>query len=131
VAGFPLARVGVDVVYVDVERDSLVARPRCHGLGRNPRLLVQLPKSRPCQRLVLGLGVSAGSEDFAARQVQHVQDAAERIDDDRAAGDVSGEGGAAGDIGGTVEGAQEAAELRAFVRVASEVGLDGGADVVG
>jgi hypothetical protein len=35
--------------------------------------------------------------------VQHVQDTAERVDDDRAAGDVSGEGGAAGDVGGTVE----------------------------
>ncbi|KFG72488.1 hypothetical protein FM21_16380 [Streptomyces mutabilis] len=73
--------------------------------------------------------MSAGSETLPARQVQHVQDTAERVDDDRGAGDVSGEGGAAGDVGGTVEGGQESAELRALVRMASE-GLDGGAEVI-
>ncbi|WP_256095613.1 hypothetical protein [Streptomyces sp. EN23] len=59
-----------------------------------------------------------------------MQNVAERIDDDRAAGDVPGEGGAAGDVGGTFEGVQEGAELLTLVGVAREVGLDGGADVI-
>lgn len=130
VAGFALARMGVDVVDVDVERHGLVAGPRCQSLSRDPGLLVQLPQRRPGQGLVCGPGVSARGEDLPVRQMQHVQDAAERVDDDRAAGDMSGEGGAAGDVGGTSEGVQEGAELLALVRVASEVGLDGGADVV-
>lgn len=109
VAGFAVAWVGVDVVDVDVERHGLVAGPRCHGLGWDPGLLVQLPQGRLCQGLVVGFGVSAWSEYLPARQVQHVQDAAEGVDDDGAAGDVSGEGGAAGDVGGPVEGFQEAA----------------------
>jgi len=74
--------------------------------------------------------MSARSEDLPACQVQHVQDASDVVDDDRAASDVSGEGGAAGDVGGPVEGGKESAELLALVRVASEVGGDGGPDVV-
>ena len=54
--------------------------------------------------------MSAGGENLPTCQVEHVQDAAERVEDDRAAGDMSGEGGAAGDVGGAFEGIQEGAE---------------------
>jgi len=91
-------------------RHRLVAGPRRDRLGRDPGLLVQLPQRRPGQGLIRGLGVSAGGENLPTCQVEHVQDAAERVEDDRAAGDMSGEGGAAGDVGGAFEGIQEGAE---------------------
>jgi hypothetical protein len=67
VAGFALARVGVDVMDIDVERHPLVAGPRCDRLGRDPGLLVQLPQRRPRQGLIKGAqrvrqGKRAGSQ---------------------------------------------------------------------
>ncbi|MEV6759933.1 hypothetical protein AB0N16_04630 [Streptomyces sp. NPDC051105] len=47
-----------------------------------------------------------------------MQDTGELVDDDRAAGDVSGEGGTAGNVvTGPVQGFQEVAELLALMRV--------------
>lgn len=128
VVGLVLGGIGVDGVDVDVERDLAV---RGDDVGRDAGLFGEFTAGRLQERVVGGLDVAAGQQPFAGGVVEDVQDTAVAADEDRACGDVSRQGLAAGEVIAVVEKALDDVDLTLVVGVLVEVRGDGGADVMG
>lgn len=128
VSGLALARIGVDVMDVHVDRLVKELRSQAQVAGTQPGLFAHLPHGRGQERTVTRLNV-AGREQKPRDLVVDVQYVTVAVDDDRAAGDVAGESRAAGRVVRAVQDGQQSGQGRSLMRMPSQIAFRGRADV--
>lgn len=129
VSRLAFGRIGVDVMDVHVDRLVEELRSQAQVAGTQPGLFAYLAHGRGQERTVTRLSVAAWSEEQPCHPMTDVEHPTVAVDDHRAAGDVTGQRGAAGRLLGAVEDSQQPFQSAPFLGVPAEIGLDGRADV--
>lgn len=126
---FSCVRAGLDVVEVNVDRDSEKLRGEAQIACLDPGLLAHLAHRRGEQRAIPRLGMTAGDEDQAARPVKGVQHTPILVDHHGTARDVRGHPCAARRFLRPFEQRQQGLHRDVFGGMALEVYLHESADV--